>query len=96
VVSDGKVCCLFEQGVGSDLTVVTDLGGYQQALFAERHPHLSTDNTLCVLPRTVLFLCENITKLQHQHPNQPLLLLLPREQNQWNQDSLEPAMLQRM
>ena len=50
---------------GSDLTVVIDLGGSQQALFAERRPHLSTDDklcTLCVLPRTVPFLCENITK----------------------------------
>ena len=45
VTSGGRVCCLFGQR-GSDLTVVTDLGGSQQALFAERHPHLSTDDKL--------------------------------------------------
>ena len=49
VISDGRVCCCLNKG--SDLTVVTDLGGPRQAQFAERHPHLSTDNklwTLCV------------------------------------------------
>ena len=35
--------------------------------------------------------------LQHQHPNRPVMLLLPRERNLWNQDSLKPTkMLQRM
>ena len=44
--SCGKVCCLFEPGVRIDST---DLGGSQQALIAERHPHLLTDDKLCTL-----------------------------------------------
>ena len=45
LISGGKVCCLFEPGVRMDST----LGGSQQALMAERHPHLSTDDKLCTL-----------------------------------------------
>ena len=44
--SGGNVCCLFEPGVRIDST---DLGGSQQALIAERHPHLWTDDKLCTL-----------------------------------------------
>ena len=57
------------------------------------------NNTL-TLRRTSVH-CVSVTSkrplsLRKHHHNQPLLLLLPREQNQWNQDSLEPEnMLQR-
>ena len=61
LISGGKVCCLFEPGVRIDSTHVD---GSQQALIAERHPHILTGEILCTL--CVHYLkpsrIENITK----------------------------------
>ena len=50
---------------GSELTVLTDLVGAQQMIFAALHPHPLTKDKLCtpcVLLAIVPFLCDNNTK----------------------------------
>ena len=57
------VKCAVYFSMGSELTVVTDLGGLEQTLFAAQHPHLSTEDELCTLclRATVPFLYHNNT-----------------------------------